>query len=50
MSGNHCHSGFAATTVWCKIKFDGVKLLPTRYFGEQNFDKLIVGFIGETLR
>ena len=34
-------------------KFDGEKLWrmgPWQNFGEQNFDELIVGFIGETLR
>ena len=34
-------------------KFDRVELCrmrPTGYFNEQNFDKLIVGIIGETLK
>ena len=34
-------------------KFDRIELCqmrPTLYFNEQNFDKLIVGIIGETLK
>ena len=34
-------------------KFDRIKIWqmrPSLYFDEQHFDKLIVGFLGETLR